>query len=106
MGREEGELWYDDVDFSDTDVLIIEWTHGNSDNFQGVDIPILLNSTPEETLAHRKARNRDDNIDSPFTMTVLGIEQDMLKTQAPKAKIIVTKDGELISYEEYLALMS
>lgn len=101
MGRIPSELWYDDVDFSNTDTLIIEWTHGNSDNYTGVDIPILLNSTPEETLAHRRARNRDGAVDSSFTMMVLGIEQEQLKRQAHKAKIIVTKAGELISYEKY-----
>ena len=105
LGREEGELWYDDVDFSDTNVLIIEWTHGNSDNYKGVDIPILLNSTPKETLEHRKARNRDGATDSPFTTMVLGIEQKMIHSQAHKAKIIVSKQGQILSFEEYSKLM-
>ena len=78
MGREESELWYDEVDFSDTHILVIEWTHGNSDGYRGVDIPILLNSTPEETLAHRRSRNRDGKTDSPFTMRVLELEQKKL----------------------------
>ena len=49
MGRTPEALWYEKVDFSQVSVLIIEWTHGNSEKYQGVDIPILLNSTPEET---------------------------------------------------------
>jgi alpha-galactosidase len=105
MGREETELWYDKVDFSNTSILVIEWTHGNSDNYQGVDVPILLNSTPQETLAHRQARNRDGKTDSAFTMRVLEIEQGMLEHQASKAKIIVSKQGELLSQEQYIALM-
>jgi hypothetical protein len=105
MGRTETELWYEKVDFSDKKVLVIEWTHGNSDNYEGVDIPILLNSTPEETLAHRRARNRDGKTDSAFTMTVLEIEQNMLKSQAHKAKIIVSKAGELLSQDDYKKLM-
>lgn len=105
MGREDTELWYEEVDFSRTNVLIIEWTHGNSDNFQGVDIPILLNSTPQETLAHRKARNRDGATDSPFTTMVLELEQDMLEAQAHKAKIIISKDGKVLSYEDYCIIM-
>ena len=48
MGRTPLELWYEQVDFSKVNVLIIEWTHGNSDRFQGVDIPVLLNSTPKK----------------------------------------------------------
>ncbi len=106
MGRTNCDLWYDKVDFSEISVLVIEWTHGNSDNYEGVDIPILLNSTPEETLAHRNSRNRDGKTDSPFTMRVLELEQQMLHSQAPKAKIIISKQGEQLTYEEYQALMS
>ena len=105
MGRTETELWYSPVDFSEIEVLIVEWTHGNSDFLHGVDIPILLNSTPEETLAHRRARNRDGKTDSAFTTMVLGIEQRKLHDQAVKAKIIISKNGELLNYAEYSALM-
>lgn len=105
MGRTKDALWFDEVDFSETQVLILEWTHGNSDNIIGVDIPILLNSTPAETLEHRRKRNRDGGVDSSFTTMVLEIEQGQLVRQAHKAKIIVTKAGELISYGEYCSLM-
>ncbi|MFI3173281.1 MAG: adenylylsulfate kinase [Eubacteriales bacterium] len=100
MGRTESELWFEEIDFSDISVLVVEWTHGNNDNLVGVDIPVLLNSTPEETLAHRRMRNRDGGVDSPFIMTVLDIEQRLLEKQAEKAKIIVAKSGELLSYQE------
>lgn len=106
MGREATELWYDVEDVTGTRVLIIEWTHGNSDFIDGVDIPILLNSTPEETLAHRRARGRDGKTDSPFTTMVLEIEQGMLQRQAPKAKLILSKAGELMSYETYCQTMN
>lgn len=105
MGRKDTELWYEKVGFSGVQVLVIEWTHGNSDNYRGVDIPVLLNSTPRETLAHRRARNRDGATDSPFTMMVLEIEQEMLEQQAPKAEIIISKGGELLSYETYCRQM-
>ncbi|WP_300082996.1 sucrose phosphorylase [Propioniciclava sp.] len=105
MGRSEGELWYDNVDVRDTRVLVVEWTHGNSDNLAGVDIPILLNSTPEETLAHRRSRARDGAVDSPFTSLVLSIEQGMLHAQSPKAKIILAKSGELIDHAAYARRM-
>ena len=106
MGRESTELWYDKVDFSQVQVLIVEWTHGNSDFIEGVDIPILLNSTPAETLAHRKARNRDGKTDSAFTTMVLEIEQRKLEAQAHKAKLIVSKQGELLSYADYRLVMA
>jgi len=96
MGRTDTALWYEKVDFSNTDVLVLEWTHGNSDCFKGVDIPVFLNSTPEETMAHRRARNRDGKVDSAFTTRVLEIEQDLLAKQSVKAKIIVSKSGELM----------
>lgn len=106
MGRTPEELWYDDVDMSDKQVLIIEWTHASSELLKGVDIVILLNSTPEETLEHRRKRARDGAVDSPFTMLVLKIEQEQLMAEASRAKIILTKDGRIISYEEYCQIMN
>jgi len=106
MGREPAELWYERVDFSQTQALIVEWTHGNSDFLEGVDIPILLNSTPEETLAHRRMRSRDGKTDSAFTAMVLDIEQKKLEAQAHKARIILSKQGELLSYADYRLLMA
>lgn len=105
MGRTEDERWYDQVDFSDISVLIIEWTHGNSDFLRGVDIPVLLNSTPEETRAHRRSRARDGKTDSPFTTMVLEIEQQKLDACAHKAKIILSKSGQVLSYAQYRQLM-
>ena len=106
MGREAADLWYEKADFSQTQVLIVEWTHGNSDFLEGIDIPILLNSTPAETLAHRRARNRDGKTDSAFTAMVLEIEQKKLEAQAHKAKIILSKQGEILVYPEYRRLMA
>ena len=106
MGRTPLDLWYDRVDFSDKKVLIIEWTHGNSDGFSGVDLPILLNSTPQETLEHRRSRNRDGGVDHPFTTMVLEIEQRLLESAAHKAAIIVAKNGDLLTYGQYRELMA
>jgi len=105
MGREETELWYEPVDFSKKNVMVIEWTHGNNHNLQGIDIPILLNSTPRETLEYRRSRNRDGATDSPFTTMVLEIEQVMLVSQAPKAKLISSKNGEILAYGDLVKLM-
>jgi hypothetical protein len=105
MGRSEEEIWYDLVEFSNVNILIIEWTHGNNQNLKGVDVPIFLNSTPEETLHHRLKRNRDGKIDSPFVKLVLDIEQSLLVSQAINAKMIVSKQSELLSYNEYNHLM-
>ena len=104
MGREETELWYEPVDFTGKHVLVIEWTHGNNHNLQGVDIPILLNSTPQETLEHRKSRNRDGAADAPFTTMVLAIEQEMLFSQAANAKLILSKSGDILTYSDFVRL--
>lgn len=106
MGRTDTALWYDEVDFSGVSVLVIEWTHGNSDYYSGVDIPILLNSTPQETMAYRLLRGRDSGADSPFVTMVLEIEQRLLESQAHKAKIILAKTGEVLSYRAYRELMA
>jgi hypothetical protein len=101
MGREETALWYDRVDMRKVSVLVVEWTHGNSDLLRGVDIPIFLHSTPQETLEHRRLRARDGAPDSPFVTMVLELEQQMLQSQAHKAKIVVTKSGDVLNYEQY-----
>lgn len=100
MGRTSDDIRFETVDFTDVQVLIIEWTHGNNPLLEGVDFPIFLFSTPAETLAHRLARGRDKNTDSPFISLVLEIEQEKLISQARNAKLIVTKDGDLISVAE------
>ena len=96
LGREDTELWYDEIDFSNTQILLVEWTHGNSDYLTGIDISVLLCSTPEETMYYRKARNRDLNADSPFTTMVLAIEQELVERQAHKSQIIISRSGELM----------
>ncbi len=105
MGRREGERWYEEVDLRHVAVIVLEWTHGNNEHLRGVDIPILLNSTPEETLAHRRARARDRGVDSPFTTLVLAIEQEKLHARAHAAEIIVAKSGQVQSFADYLAAM-
>lgn len=95
MGRNLGELYYEEKDFSQIEVMVIEWTHGNSDFLKGVDIPIYLHSTPEETLSVRKARNRNSNTDSFFVNQVLRIEQELLIGQSKKAKVIMNRDGRI-----------
>ena len=106
MGRAEADLWYDRVDLTAVNVLVIEWTHGMSHYLQGVDVQVLLSSTPAETLAHRRARNRDGAIDSPFTTTVLEIEQELLESQADTARVILSKGGEPMSCGQYRRAMA
>jgi len=105
MGRESGQLWYERVDVRDVRVVVLEWTHGTSPNLHGVDIAILLNSTPAETLAHRRARARDGAVDSPFTTLVLQLEQAKLRAAAGRAAVIVSSDAQVLDYAGYLRAM-
>lgn len=101
MGQTTDDLRYENVDFSGVQVLIVEWTHGNNPLLTGVDFPIYLFSTPAETLAHRLARGRDKNTDSPLISRVLEIEQNKLTSQADRAALIISKSGEVLSLEEF-----
>lgn len=105
MGRDEASLWYDRVDMRDKNILILEWTHGNSEYLRGVDIPILLASTPQETLAYRLERGRDLGSDSPFTTIVLNLEQTILDSRASRAAIILTRNGDITSPEDYRKML-
>ncbi len=96
MGRTEAQRWYSEIDLRNVNVLILEWTHGGSAHLEGIDIPVLLRSTPEETRAHRRSRARDGKTDSPFTTMVLEIEQKLLDDRAKFAKIVISKAGQLL----------
>ena len=98
MGRVPDDIHFEAVDFRSVDVLIIEWTHGNNPALKGVDFPVFLYSTPEETLAHRLSRGRDKGVDNPFTKLVLQLEQEKLNKYAQSARLIVSETGEVISY--------
>jgi hypothetical protein len=96
MGRTEDARWYDEIDFSNTDVLLLEWTHSGADQVKGIDIKICLRSTPEETKAYRLFRARDGKADSPFVTMVLEIEQEKLDRRMENADIILSKEGEVL----------
>lgn len=98
MGRNKGEISYEEMDFRDIQILLIEWTHGGSELLQGVDLPIYIDSAPEDTLQNRVKRNRDNNAASELIQIVLDIEQKKLLKQEQKAKIVVGKDGGI--YEQ------
>ena len=101
MGRKESERWYDEVSFGDINVLLLEWTHGINENLKNIDIPLLLNSTPEETKAYRVFRARDVGADSHFVTMVLSIEQEELDSRAKYSKIIISKSGEVLDPKDF-----
>ncbi len=100
MGQTTEDLRYEQVDLTGVQVLIVEWTHGNNPFLEGIDFPIFLFSTPEETLAHRLSRGRDKNTDTPLISRVLEIEHEKLMGQVDRAALILSKDGEVLSPTE------
>lgn len=104
LGRTEDALFYENIDFKNIDVLILEWTHGNNELLKGVDLPVYLVSTPEETLEWRKKRNKDTGVGNPFTNQVLEIEQSKLNQQAINAKLIVSQKGNILTCKEFYDL--
>ena len=101
MGRTEEERWYSPADFRETDVLLVEWTHGGNPALKGVDVSVFLYCTPEETREHRRSRARDGKTDSPFTTMVLEIEQEELLRAAPHTDLILSKSGEFLQPEAF-----
>ncbi len=97
MGRTEDERRYEAADVSNTPLLLLEWTHGGSELLRGVDLPVLLLGTTEETLPYRRARNRDADTDTPFTTMVLNIVQEKLLRRAGSAAIILSRDGQPVA---------
>lgn len=98
MGREDGEIFSEETSFEGIRVLIVEWTHGGSEYIEGVDLPVFLESSPEETRERRIRRNRDANAASPFINMVVELEGEKLKRQRNRAKLIVGKDKKV--YEQ------
>jgi len=75
------------LDCKQLSVLVLEGTWSNL--VEGVDLKIFLDSTPEETRAHRIARGRDPDQDSEVTKIVLRIEQGKLEDIAAKVSDVV-----------------
>lgn len=80
------------LDFSDTQVLVVEGTYALLLN--GWDIGIFLQATYRDTANRRKARSRD--IDDPFVDQVLEIEHRLIAPQALKADILLDRDFEIL----------
>lgn len=98
MGREDGDISSEETDFAGIPVMLVEWTHGGSEYLKGVDIPVFLESSPEEAKERRIRRNRDENAASPFICRVVELEQEKLDIQKGHARLVVGKDKEV--YEQ------
>lgn len=98
LGRKDDTAYYEDVDIHNIRILIVEWTHGGSEYLSGVDLPVYIDSIPEDTLGRRLKRNRDQNAGSGLIQKVIKVEQEKLVQQSKNAKIVVGRDGNI--YEQ------
>ncbi len=104
MGRDTTAFWYENRDFSRTSVLILEWTLGLSRYLTGIDVPVYIETTPEETYASRIARGRDANARTDLIQAVIEIEQGLLTRDVPRASIISTRAGDVLTLDEWRTL--
>lgn len=79
------------LDFSATDVLVVEGTFALM--LDDVDIRIFLEATYHDTLERRRQRARD--IDDPFVERVLDIEHRIISAQAPRADIRISSTYDI-----------
>lgn len=66
MGREDGDISYDETDFTGIKVLILEWTHGGSEYLNGVDIPVFWRARLRR---QRHAALREDVTKTPQALS-------------------------------------
>lgn len=76
------------LDFTNTDVLVVEGTYALQ--IDDVDVRIFLEATYEDTAERRRVRNRD--IDAPIIATILAMEHAIIAPQGQRANITISRD--------------
>ena len=77
MGAEEASVRYETRNCRPVKVFIIEGTQSNNDHLRGVDIPVLIWGKP------------DTPPENPFTARIQALENELLISQAHKAKLVI-----------------
>jgi len=86
----ENEIKSETLDFTQTDVLLIEGTYTAT---LKVDLSIFISRTYLDTYADRVKRARDPI--TPFVEQVLEIEHQIIARQGEKANVIIDKNFEI-----------
>ena len=86
----ENEIKRETLDFTQTDVLLIEGTYTAT---LKVDLSIFISRTYLDTYADRVKRARDPI--TPFVEQVLEIEHQIIARQGEKANVIIDKNFEI-----------
>ncbi len=78
-------------------VVIVEGTYTSL--LKHVDTRIFIERTREDTLEHRRKRNRGSEAGDPFVEQVLAIEHMIIAGHRQLADFLITKDYEVLAVE-------
>lgn len=84
----------ENLDITNVEVLIVEGTYTSL--LRNVDKRIFITRTREDTLAHRKKRNRGIEVGDPFIEGILEVEHKIIAGHKHLANIIITKTYDVI----------
>ena len=87
LEREDGEISSEETDFSGISVLLLEWTHGGSDDLHGVDLSVFLESSPEETKERRHPQKPRRECRKPVYLPCGGTGTGKTRSAAQKCRI-------------------
>ena len=82
------------ISLDDVKVVIVEGTYTSL--LGQVDVRIFINRTYEDSLEHRKKRNRGEEVGDPFVEGVLAREHEIIAAHKHLADILITKDYEVV----------
>jgi uridine kinase len=82
------------ISLDDVKVVIVEGTYTSL--LGQVDVRVFINRTYEDSLEHRKKRNRGEEVGDPFVEGVLAREHEIIAAHKHLADILITKDYEVV----------
>jgi uridine kinase len=85
------------VDLTGVKVLIAEGTYTSL--LKNIDRKIFITASRLETLAHRKKRNRGNEVGDPFIEHILGTEHKIIAGHKFLADFIISKDFDVVVVE-------
>ena len=95
---ENNSITEEKIDLEGVKVLIAEGTYTSL--LRNVDKRVFINRNFEETLAHRRKRNRGKEVGDPFVENILFTEHKIIAGHKYLADIVITNDFEVVFPEK------
>jgi uridine kinase len=95
---DENKILEENVDLTGVEVVIVEGTYTSL--LRNAHTRIFIDRDFEETLAHRKERNRGKEVGDPFIEQILATEHKIIAGHKNLANIIITTDYDVIFAEK------